>query len=277
MTKFGAIHQVDQKTIDEMYNGYSPVFILTTGRTGSKFTAALLDLSPNVAAFHEPRPALQYFSHYAFHHQEEAGILEKMIDAARMESILDIFIKEKIYVESNQSLTFFAPVLATLFKKSKFVHLVRHPGDFTRSALRKGWHKNDSIWESGRVKMADGKQWMKMDQIQRLSWLWMVTNRFIEEFKMGIESQRFMSLKFEDLIESEDGVRKLLDFTGAENIENIKEIQSKKIGDLYISPNQPPNIKKIVEFPVYNDWDRDMKNSVNKYSGKLAGLYGYQL
>ena len=164
--KFRILDHTDQKTIDEMYNDYSPVFILSTGRSGSKFLAALLDCAENVTAYHEPRPTLMYFSNYACYHQEEEKVLTNIIDAARMELILAVFIKNRIYAESNQCLTFFAPVIARRFKKSIFVHLVRHPGDFVTSAVKKGWHKNDSIWEAGRVKMADKNQWHRMDQIE---------------------------------------------------------------------------------------------------------------
>jgi hypothetical protein len=276
---FKMIHHVDQKTIDEMYHAYSPVFVLSTGRSGSKLIVSLLNLSDNVTAHHEPRPTLEYFSDYAFHHQQEEKILSNMIDAARMESILEVFIKNRIYVESNQCLTFFAPVIAGLFKKSKFVHLVRHPGDFVRSAVRKGWHKNDSIWESGRVKMKDKNQWAQMDQIERLSWLWMTTNQFIEDFKTQVHKSRAFTLKFEDLVQKEKTVKKLLKFIGGYYIapEIIKQTQRTKINELHIHPNEPPTMKKVVDFPLYNHWDVETKN-------KLAGIikdtplrYGYIL
>jgi hypothetical protein len=275
--KFKLIHHVDQKTIEDMYNEYSPVFILSTGRSGSKFIAALINCSSNITAYHEPRPTLQYFSNYAFHHQNEEKVLTNMIDAARMELILEVFIKNSIYVESNQCLTFFAPVIAKRFKKSKFVHIVRHPGDFVRSAVRKGWHKNDSIWESGRVKMEDKNQWAKMDQIERLSWLWMETNRFIENFKKQINTQRVLTLKTEDLIKKIETVKKLLEFIGAQDIdgEKIEEIQRKKINELYIHPDEPPNMRKVIHFPTYNEWNDDKKNKLKKYAERLVKLYGY--
>ena len=87
---FRMIHHVDQQTIDDMYQAYSPVFILSTGRPGSKFMAKLLALSSRIISFHEPRPTLQYFSNHAFHNQTAKNALSKMIEAARMESILDV-------------------------------------------------------------------------------------------------------------------------------------------------------------------------------------------
>jgi hypothetical protein len=273
------IHHVDQETISEMYNNYAPVFILSTGRAGSKFLPGLLNLSTNISAYHEPSPTLEYFSDYAYHHQQEAAILAKMIDAARMESILKDYIKDKIYVESNQCLTFFAPALARLFKKSRFVHVVRHPGDFVRSAVRKGWHKNDTIWESGRLKMADETQWAEMDQIERLAWLWNATNRFIEDFKRTIEKERATFIKLEDLSTNVGVVKELLRFTGGEEIPSdaIEKMQNTKVNELYIGPDEPANMKKIADFPQYNEWSDELKGKLKRHTQELALSYGYRV
>ncbi|MCP5103135.1 MAG: sulfotransferase [bacterium] len=277
--RFKSIHHADRETIGEMYNDYSPVFILSTGRSGSKFTARLLDQSPNVGAYHEPEPMLQYFSNYAFHHQNETEILEKMIDAARMELILAVFIKDRIYIESNQCLSFFAPVIARLFKKAKFVHLVRHPGDFARSAVRKGWHKNDSIWESGRVRPAARDRWDTMDHIEKLGWLWDTTNRFIKEFMHRIEPGRTALFKMEDLFSDAAGVKRLFQFAGAEDIpvEKIREIQATPVNELIIHPGEPPNMKKVAVFPRYNQWDGHMKDKLKAKVNELADYYKYDL
>ncbi len=275
--EFAMIHHVDQQTIDEMYNTYEPVFILSTGRTGSKFLANLLGLAPNVAAFHEPQPTLEYFSDYAYHHQEEKEVLTKMIDAARMESILEVYIKGKIYVESNQCLTFFAPVLAQLYRKSKFVQVVRHPGDFVRSAIRKGWHKNDSIWESGRVKMADQSQWNRLDHIEKLGWLWNTTNRYIEEFSCKMPAHRIAGYRLEDLVQGMDKIKELLGFIGAREIpeSEIRAAQASRVNEMEIHPGEPPNMKKVRFYPAYSDWDEEMKKRLNAYVGDLAKCWGY--
>lgn len=277
--KFKIIHHVDQATIDRMYKHYAPVFILSTGRAGSKFIVKLLEHSANVSAFHEPHPTLQYFSDYAYQHQADDGTLTRMIDAARMESILEVFIKDKIYVESNQCLTFFAPVIARLFKNSKFIHLLRHPGDFVRSSIRKGWHKNDSIWESGRARLADKKPWAEMDQVERLSWLWRATNFFIERVKEQLPPHRFLTIRFEDLIGDTTKIKSLLIFIGCKKIKDgtIKDLQKRKINEFRIRPDEPPNMKKIVDFPYYDEWDCDKRDRLKKYCAELAGIYGYQV
>lgn len=173
--KFRMIHQVDQAGAADLFNRYRPVFILSPGRSGSKFIAELLNLSPALSAFHEPRPALQYCANFAFLHRGETPLLAKMIEAARFELMLDTFIKGRTYVESNQCLTFFAPAIAGLFRGAKFVRLTRHPGDFVASAARKGWYRNDTIWEAGRPKPADEKRWESWSQTEKLAWLWDTT------------------------------------------------------------------------------------------------------
>jgi hypothetical protein len=279
--KFKMIHHVNQRAIDEMYQSYSPIFVLTTGRSGSKFVVHLLNLCTNVNAFHEPRPTLQYFSNYAFHHQEERKVLSSIIDSTRMELMLEVYIKNKIYVESNQCLTFFAPVIASIFKRSRFVHLVRHPADFVCSAARKGWHKNDSIWETGRVKLRDETKWAKMTLVEKLSWVWNITNQFIEEFKESsdMHKSRFFNLRLEDLSDTSGRLKEFLQFVGAQGFswEKANDLLKKPINKLAIGPDEPPNMRKDLSFPVYSQWHDNWKNEFLFIVKNLAEQYRYDL
>jgi len=276
---FEIIHHADQQTIDEIYESYSPVFILTTGRSGTVFLTRLLEFSETIIPYHEPAPTLQYFSNFAFHNQRDGDVLTKMVDAARMELILGVYIKNKTYVELNQCMTFFAPAIRMLFKNSKFIHIVRHPGNFVRSAVRKGWHINDSIWESGRVQMAENEKWNVMDQIEKLSWVWNTTNEYIKQFGDKINQNRFISFKIEDLFDSPRCAKSLFNFIDGSKVSSklIKEVQKTKINELIIGPNEPPNMKKIVPFPKYQSWDEGLKNKLKKHSQTLANFYHYEL
>lgn len=277
--KFRIIHHADQNAINSIYAQYCSVFILSTGRSGSKFLASLLNLAPNIDAYHEPRPTLQYFSNYAYHNQKQKETLRNMIHAARMEQILEAHIHNKVYVESNQCLTFFAPVISSLFMKSKFVHVVRHPGNFVRSAIRKGWHVNDSIWESGRVRMTDDGGWTTLDQLEKLAWVWLTTNRFLENFKKGISAERSMTLRIENLYAKTNKVQELLSFVGAEAVplEQLIAVQKTRINEFRKGADEPPNIMKVVHFPEYQDWTLEAKGKLRKYCQELADKYGYEL
>jgi hypothetical protein len=278
MTQFKMIHQVDQKTIAAMYNEYSPVFVLTAGRSGSKFIAELLNLSPGISAYHEPRPTLQYFSNFACHHQHLAETLNGMIAAARMEMVLETYISGKVFVESNQCLTFFAPALAGLFHNAKFVHLVRHPGEFAASAARKGWYVNDTIWENGRPRPAAADPWSGRTLVQKLGWLWNANHRFLQDFLGSLEPSRVLVIRMEDMVSAVDKASALFSFCGvnAPAKERIRERQATKVNFLWIDPQEPPNMRKDPDFPAYKDWTAAMRNELWEMVGATAVGFGYE-
>lgn len=277
--KFYTHHHADQAIIDRMYDTYSPLFILSTGRSGSKFVAGLMDMAPGAASFHEPRPTLQYFSNYAFYNQDQGDTLSRIIESARMELLLETVIQDKVYIESNQCLTFFAPFLKTIFKGAKFVHIIRHPGTFTHSAARKGWHKNDSIWESGRVRHHDDGFWNSLDHIGKLSWVWDATNRYIEDFKKTLPPDDSLTCKIEDLTSDPRLAADLFTFAGLEPPQQgeIVTFQSQRINEFRIGPNEPPNMKKDKHFPPYEQWPAQDKKRLAVHAGQLAGIYDYTL
>ncbi|MCD4681080.1 MAG: hypothetical protein K8S00_11915, partial [Bacteroidales bacterium] len=81
---FRHIHQVNLDTVKLMYNTNQLIFVLSTGRTGTKFLWTLFDKSKNTQAYHEAFPGLQFFVNYAYQNQNKKKILIKMIDCARM-------------------------------------------------------------------------------------------------------------------------------------------------------------------------------------------------
>jgi hypothetical protein len=271
------IHHADQKTIQAMYEEYSPVFILSTGRSGSKFVAELLGLSPEARAFHEPLPTLQYFSDFAYRHRHQAETLAPVIDAARMEMVLDAYIRNRVFIESNQCLTFFAPALAAVFKNARFVHLVRHPGDFVASAARKGWYVNDSIWETGRPRPLEKEEWRQWSLVQKLGWLWNASNGFLRDFFSGWGSDRVQTCRLEDLVASAASAAGLFTFCGLRIPEEgrITALQSTKVNPLWIGAQEPPNMRKDPAFPAYDDWPEEMKRGLwDRIEGTAGGL-GY--
>jgi hypothetical protein len=279
MKTFQMIHHVDRKTLDMMYRRYKPVFILTTGRSGSKFVVELLNLAPDVSAFHEPRPTLQHFADFAFRHQAEVETLTRMIDAARMEMILETLIKGRVFVESNQCLTFFAPAIAALFGSAKFVHLVRHPGDFVASAARKGWYVNDSIWEAGRPKPLETGRWSAWDQMRKLVWLWTATNGYLEDFKKNLDRRRHLTVRLEDLTEGRECVQRVLAFCGAGPVDwtQVEKAQRTKVNELQIFPDEPANMRKNPNFPPYGQWSDAQKQWFRESVGHLTRLYDYEI
>lgn len=263
-----------------MFDEYSPIFVLSTGRSGSKLIHHAFKQLDDVNSYHEAFPNMQYFSNFAFHNQHKPELLQSMFMSARFELILNSYNQHKIYAESNQCLSFYAFEISKIFANAKFVHLIRHPGSFIRSALMKGWHLNDSIWESGRIKMNDVNQWKQLSHTQKLGWVWKATNEYIHNFCNSINPGRYMVVKLEDITRIPEKFESLLQFTGSKSILSMQQIaglQQNKINELHIDSNEPDNMFKSKNYPVYDEWSDEKKESVKEYVKDLANIFSYEL
>jgi len=277
--KFQHIHQLSEEYLNKFYLNYEPVFVLNTGRSGSAFMNHLFKDFIGVASYHEAFPNLFLLPNYAFHNQYQNEILKKIIEGSRIELMLQASIENKLFIESNQCLVFFVNQIKQLFPNSKFIHLTRHPGDFVSSAIKKGWHKNDSVWEKGRIKMENEKEWGKLTQIEKLSWVWATTNEFIENFKQKNESS-FLTVRLEDIVKSTDEFERVLKFIGLKNQVNkndLKERLSKKINEVSLTLNEPDNMHKLSSYPNYKNWVDDDKNKLKVFVFGLSQKYNYKL
>ncbi len=263
-----------------MFESYSPVFVLSTGRSGSKYIHQILSLADSTISFHEASPTLMYFSNFAYHNKEQKELLKAMFLAARMELVLNAFNKNQTFIESNQCIVFFASAIKDVFQNARFIHLIRHPGDFIRSAIMKGWHLNDSIWESGRVRINNDKEWNKLNHIEKLAWVWATTNSYIKRFLNTLESNKAFATRLEDIVCNQEYLAHLISFVGCQDevpLEKIKELQSIKVNELHIHENEPTNMKKISSYPHYSEWCDFDKEKVRKVVGELPSEYGYEI
>lgn len=276
---FGQIHHIDSATLNAFFREFAPVFFLNTGRSGSGFLENVFSYIEPIRAYHEAFPNLMFFPNYAFHNQHEHTVLQKVFEASRIELMLEAFIHGKLYVETNHCLVFFVRQISFLFPKARFIHVLRHPGEFVRSAIMKGWHKNNSIWENHRIRMNDEVVWQQMSQTERLAWTWANTHAFIENFKVSTQHD-VLTIKLEDLVSSKIEFHKTIQFLNAELFLDdsiVTVLQSRKINELFISGSEPPNMFKLADYPKYDAWGEDQKRALFSICNNLASRYGYTL
>ncbi len=276
--EFSHIHHISTGYLKTFFTSYQPVFVLNTGRSGSAFVNNLLQGIGDIQSYHEASPNMFLQSNYAYHNQEKKEVLQKMFEVARIELMLEASLKKKIYVESNQCLVFFIHQIKTLFPKAKFVHLTRHPGDFVTSAIKKGWHKNDSVWEKGRIRMKDEAKWETLSQIEKLGWVWTTTHQFIEAFKKQ-HRQSFLTLKLEALTADGTIVNQFLEFIGSDHRFDAKAVLSileRKVNQVQIS-REPANMFKRHDVPKFEAWPEQDKAQLRSQTEALANQLGYNL
>lgn len=256
---------------DLVFQKHEPVFFLSTGRCGTKLLANIFNSFDDILCYHAPQPELLFSDRMAFEEGKEQFEAYKLaIRAARFELVADCIVRKRRYFETNYRTTFFAPHLAELFPRARFVHLVRHPGSFVRSAIC-GRYYEGQYSDIGRIRPVEGqaaRQWPAMTQFERCAWLWNTTNDFIEAFKKTTDSHRTRTFLAEDIFDEPTAIAELLDFC------SLPSLSKAKLGKWQRQvTNSNPRTQRLSPYDVWHERD---KQDVRRWT-PLIEQYGYTL
>lgn len=225
------------------------VFALSTGRCGTTTLAALLDLSPDIVAVHEPDPKLMYESKLAY---ERHPCAREIFAACRIDAINEVVFRQKLtYAETAPRSTFFAyDIELFTAHTSKYIHLIRPMEDVVRSKVARGAYAGHS-WDIGRITPQDKilkEKWETMTQVEKNVWNWKETNRWIMAFMGSIHPDRSFTLPFEKMIDPDSGVMlELFEWLGVEQ-PKYSEVRSVLSKDM--NANSPERRAKYKEIEV---------------------------
>jgi hypothetical protein len=252
-----------------------PVFFLSTGRTGTAWLADLFSGDRGIKAFHAPSPDLATQNLYAYrlqmdknHKKEEVDEILSQIFMAGRENYLRYSYKcQRRYLETNNHITFFAPTIAGLLPKARFIHIRRHPGDFVSSGLKRNWFRQEGKELRQIVPMQghDKDAWPDYTPITKIGWLWKETNSYIETFKESLSPDRTFTFDFSSM--NLDSLRELMQFTDSRI--NEKQIR-KKI-------NRRLNKQQYSASEKYTNWTDGDKALLAEVCDPLASKYQYKL
>ena len=253
----------------------APVFFFSTGRCGTKWFSELLKKDKQNAVLHDPQPSFANQNPLIYQLMNSGmpenefinNLVKEIFFTGREQHMRYIAKAKKRYIETNNYITFFAPVLADIFPDAKFVHLIRHPGEFVRSGVRRGYYTDGNSGNIKRIKPYSHKEkeeWEKFSQIQKITWLWNATNIFIEEFKLN-HGERVNTYNFNRL--NPDKLEKLFQLM---DIELSSKLIEKSI-------NVKSNVQEKGYFPVYDDWSDKERESLTNICNMLAKRYDYIL
>jgi len=251
----------------------TPVFFLSTGRCGTHWFSKLISKDRTVKDFHSPYPNLSIQNKFMFslwhqktEHHQKIEIGSQIFLAGREQHLRFAYKCQRRYFETNNHITFFAPVISKIIPQAKFIHLYRHPGEFVRSGIRRGWYEQN---EQANAKLItppnDVNSWSKFSQIEKIGWLWNETNGFIEQFKQSVGPDRVFDVNINQL--NYTGIERLLDFINVSISPGIikRHLKSRV------------NVQKSGNFPEYKIWSDDQKDELKKNCSVLSKKYGYQL
>ena len=254
---------VDGFEMNSWFESKNIFFILSIGRSGTKFLADLLNKAPGALVVHEP--FIEAIPHQIAYHDSQKA--EEYITKFRKKEIYLRVHKLNIntYGEVNSWLRRHCHALKKAFPKAKFLHLVRDPRAVVRSMysretmLPKAY---DSRWIYPKEGDPWKDQWQHMTRFEKLCWYWTIENRYLREC-IGREA-----IQFEKVISDYEYFReKVLEPLGLEIPRDTWEKEVKR----------PKNVSVEYRLPHWSKWTKDMKESFEKICGEEMEKYGYKL
>lgn len=228
----------------------TPIFIIGSGRCGTRMVFKLLSGIPDIEIHHEylcthiqPVSALHYMGLL-----NEAQVKEEL---KKLHASAIHYSNSRIWADCSNKLSWIVRPLSEMFPNSKFVHLVRDGRKVASSYFHKlpdEMYDDKSVealsrWlkerESGSVPMPppEKKYWWnipqegqpffaefpKFDQFQRACYQWAQSNRAILDSLKDLPAERKLTVKLEELSTDKETFGKFLDFFGVDYEERLFE------------------------------------------------------
>ncbi len=213
-----------------------PLFIVSSGRSGTQMLEKLLGSYEEVEMYHEYKcndiqPLAVKYSLKIIDKKEALAILENIYSKPLKES------DKEFWGDSSNKLSWLIPLLNKLFPNAKFIHLIRDGRKVVSSFFNKlgdecyddestkvlqDWVDNPKeIKEPPREKKywwnvaKDSKdEFRSFDQFQRICYHWKTINETIQNDLENIENDRKIFIKLEDLVTDELKLKELMSFIG---------------------------------------------------------------
>ena len=250
------------------------VFILSTGRTGTKTLAEGL-AGDEILSPHQPPHSrlLTIASNYYLHGWLPRRFLEWLVSRLREPQIFQAECRFYIQVFSLDYLP--AQIISQKYDNVYIIHMVRDPRTFVPSYLNwvhtrfksfvankliVGWHPSgffthDVSWE----------QWRRMDEFERVCWHWVYKNSLLE--RMFVGNENYLRIRFEDLFALE-GWRVLesaLTFAGVPYQKRFESMLQ-----------QGKNRSRKSYFLTWEMWKPEHREKLLHICGKKMKQYGYR-
>jgi hypothetical protein len=258
---------------NEQWTGIQTFFIVSTGRTGTKFLANFYNNFDRVFTVHEPYPDFRSISPKYIVNEIPHSVAVKKFDYGRR------LIAKKVkqnncnkYIESNSRLSYLIPVIRDVIDDPKFIHIVRDGRNYLRSAMSRPYgplfSKNDKNLKITAKDFPEDpfyREWDNMDVFEKISWYWVKKDSLIIK---ELKENDSITIKYEDIFKKNfEGIIRLSKFIGV-NIDKTIELMKKK---------KSYRINKSDEYkiPHWTRWSEDKISTFNKIAYNHMKKYDY--
>lgn len=260
-----------------------PVFVLSTGRAGSKMIAHVFQPHPDVCALHEPPPQLATESYASWAKRIPSARLTSRVAYKRRKLVDQVTGNNLVYLESSLFLAHLVKPLDDCFAP-KFVYLFRDGRDFIRSGWTHGWYgffDHENLMKKVKTRLRRrlvvdiGNPGIDhrlspprqiQDRFEKLAWLWSETNQAIMNSLEAVPSDRKLWLCLEDFDREE--LRLLCEYIGV-------EVDADLIGEMMLVATSRPNQSESAEDPTFGEWSEHREERFDRIAGPVMRRLGY--
>lgn len=246
-------------------------FILSTGRTGTKFLAEYFSTNfDNVLALHEPKPSylLRIYSnaHLSGHVSQQAMItLLRLMRRKRLHEL-----SSDLYIEANPFITGFLDVLPRVWPDPTIIHIVRDPRTYVRSANNHGSYSGTKwlvaqiipYWFLNIRKLLGIDA--KLSPVGIFAGSWVLVNRWL--YRTGSTLSNYHLIRFEDIFDdSFSGLRRLCRILGLKYPETA----------VRVPPTRKINPGRLRRLGPWREWPDAQCHELHRICSPLMQEYGY--
>ncbi len=251
------------------------VFILSTGRTGTKFLAEFLNSNyEDVVALHEPKPSylLRIYSHAYLDGKVSSERMARLLRRKRRR-LLQAVAANRLYVESNPFLVGFIDVLDSLTPEPIIIHIVRDPREFVRSAINHGSATGKKklastlipCWFPNVRGVLDCDRQEKISPIARFAGQWVLVNRKLAQ--SGKRYPGYHLLRYEDIFDEH--------YSGLRQLCRILGLEFPDASESRVAPSQRINRSRLQQIGRWQNWTRAQCAELHRICTPLMQQYGY--
>lgn len=247
------------------------VFVVSTGRSGSKAIAQLISQHKDAQCYHDAYPHFyKYANDLLYNNTSDEVTAEKL---KSFYSCVSYKYSDVIGL-SDQKIAPIISILKSIFPDSKFIWVIRNAQDFVNSSYPRGWFANEEfdlerndnefLEKKANPSLFDAKhrtngflvgeytqeQWNEITAFERNCWYWSYWNNLIEEQLLQFDDQDWMMVKLNELNEKSSEIQKFIGIAP-------KESSVDKV-------NKASYVK-----PTRKSWTGEMNSIYNKHCKKL--------
>ncbi len=241
----------------------NPFLIVSTGRTATKWLAAILDQACGAYVVHEPVPQEEYYHAQAISYP--AATKPYLYEFRIREMALRIREHNPmVYGEVNSVLRFHITALQEIIPAMKIIHLVRDGRDVVRSVFnRRIKARKTPLYDKITPPILDkfSSQWHTLTAFEKICWGWKAENQFMRE-------NTKLRARFEDITASYPLFsQQILRPLGL----SLKEELWRQ------TVRRPVNATKKYVVGSWDDWTDEQQQQFTSICGSEMQEYGYEI